>query len=108
VSADVADGHPAGVEPEDLVVQAGQPRLSLGQDLRRKAAVAVARRLDLDGPQVGLDGLGGRAVANVGALRPPTGRMTQVLGHLRLQRRLDNPAGQLAEQPARARELLGL
>ena len=34
--------------------------------------------------------------------------MAEVLGHLGLQRRLDDPAGQLGQQPARAGELLGL
>ena len=44
VRADVADAHAAGVEPQDLVVQARQPGLALADQLRLKAAVAVARR----------------------------------------------------------------
>src|SRR3954469_1733784 len=106
--ADVADGHPARVEPEDLLVQARQSGGALGQDLRREAAVAVARRLDLDGPQVALHRLGGHAVADIGALRPTAGRMAEGLGPLRLQRRLHDPAGELRQQPAWAAELLGL
>src|SRR3954469_16365994 len=107
VIADVADGHAAGVEPEDLLVEAGQPRLALGQDLRLERALAVAGRLDLDRPQVALDRLGGVPVADVGALRDAARRVAEVLGDLGLQRRLDDPAGPLREQPARARELLG-
>src|SRR5215217_5888197 len=42
--ADIADGHPAGVETKDLVVQAGQPGLALGHERGLEAAVAVPRR----------------------------------------------------------------
>jgi hypothetical protein len=89
VGADVADGHAARVEREDLVVQAGQARLALGQDLRRKAAVAVAGRLDLDGPEIGLHRLGGRAVADVGAMRT--------------DRPAGGPGGRSARPPTRPR-----
>jgi hypothetical protein len=36
------------------------------------------------------------------------GRIAQVLGQLGAQRRLDDPAGELRQQAARARDLLGL
>ena len=72
MGADVADGHAAGVEAEDLVVQAGQPRLALGHDWGSKLPVAVARRLDLDRPQIGLQRLG--ASRRCGRWGPAAGR----------------------------------
>jgi hypothetical protein len=46
VVADVADRHPAGIKPEDLLVQARQPGLALLDDLRLKRPVAVTRSPD--------------------------------------------------------------
>src|SRR4030095_6600300 len=54
VRLDVTHGHAAGVEPEDLLVQPGQPGLALAHELGVEAALAVARRLDVDRPQLGL------------------------------------------------------
>ena len=105
---DVADRHAAGVEPQDLVVQARQPRLALANELGLEAAVAVARGLDLHGPQLGVDRLATGAVANVGAVRDAARRMPEVLGQLGAQRRLDHPARQLREQPAGPGDVFGL
>ena len=100
--------HAAGVEAEDPVIQAGQPGLALADQLRLKAAVAVARRLDLDRPELGLDRLGRRAVAAIAraAGRRLPGRIAQVLGQLGAQRRLEHPPGELGHQPARPGDLL--
>src|SRR3954454_21561495 len=75
----------------------------LGQDLRLKAALAVARRFDLDGPQVALHRLRRVPVADVRAVRDTAGRMAEMVGHLVLQRGLHDPAGQLRQQTARTR-----
>ena len=97
--------HAAGVEPEHPLIQAGQARLALADQLRLKAAVAVPRRLDLDRPELGVQPLRRRAVAGVArpAGRRLTGRIAQVLGQLGAQRRLEHPARELRDQPARAR-----
>jgi hypothetical protein len=48
--ADVTDGQPAAVEREDLLVEPDEPALALADDLRLKAAVAVAWRVDRNLP----------------------------------------------------------
>ena len=108
VLGDVADGHPAGIEPEDPVVQARQPCLALGHELGIETAVAIARGANLDGPELGLERLALGAVADVRALRHAARRMAQMLGQLRPERRLDHPAGQPGQQPAGAGDLVRL
>src|SRR5215210_7089407 len=108
VRRDVTGRHPAGIEPEDLLVQARQARLALADQLRRKRALAVAWRLDLHRPQIGLQRLRAGAVAHVRALRHAAGRVPEVLGQLRPQSGLDHAARQLAQQPARTSDLVGL
>jgi hypothetical protein len=39
---------PAGIQRDDLVVEAVETGLALGHDLRLEAAVAIARYLDID------------------------------------------------------------
>jgi hypothetical protein len=75
-----------------------------------EAGVAVARRLDPHGPQLGLHGLLRRAVAVIAGApgRRLPGLVAQVLGELGAQRRLDHAAGELREQAARASDLLRL
>src|SRR3954462_986518 len=108
VGADVADGHAAGVEAQDLVVQARQPGLALGHELGVEAAVTIARRADLDRPQVGRNDLAPGAVADVRALRHAARRMAEMLGQLGAQRGLDHAARELGQQPARAGDVVGL
>ena len=110
VCLDIAHAHAAGVEAEDLVVEPGQAGLALGHQLWLEAALAIARRLDRDAPELGAHGLLGRAVAMVGraARRRLPGLVAKVLGQLGAQRGLDHPARQLREQAARAGNLLGL
>lgn len=63
VRPDVTDRQPAAVERQDLVVEPDEPPLALADDLRLKAAVTVARRVDLDLPVLADQRLRGRAVA---------------------------------------------
>jgi hypothetical protein len=110
VRLDVAHAHAAGVQPEDLLVQAREPRLTLGHELGLERSLAVARGLDAHGPQVGVHRLWCHTVAAVARTaggRLPA-RIANGLGQLRAQRRLDHPARELREQPARAGDLLGL
>jgi hypothetical protein len=57
VRLDVAHRHAAGVEREDLLVQARQSGLALADELGLEAALAIARRLDRHGPEIGLQRL---------------------------------------------------
>ena len=50
----IARGEPAAVEREDLLVELDEPPLTLFDDLRLKAAVAIARRVDRDLPVLGV------------------------------------------------------
>ena len=95
---DVADRHAAGVEIEHPVVQPGQPRLALADQLRLKGPLAVPRRPDRHRPEIGLERLGRRPVADVArpARRRLPGRIAQVLGQLGPQRGLDHPPRELA------------
>ena len=47
VRLDVARREPARVQREDLLVEPDEPPLALADDLRLKAPVAIARRVDL-------------------------------------------------------------
>jgi hypothetical protein len=102
VPRDVAHRHAAGVQAEDAVVQAGQPRLALLDQRRRKRAPTVARRAHLDRSQLSLQRLRRRAVAVVAgaARRRLPRRIAQMLGQIGAQRRFDHPARQLREQHA--------
>src|SRR4029450_4720100 len=110
VLLDVAHAHPAGVEPEDPVVQAGQPGLALGHELGIEAAVTVARGAARPRPELGLPRLPGRAVAMVAgpARRRLPRRVAEVLGQLGAQRGLDHATGELAKHPARTGDLIGV
>jgi len=101
VRGDVAHRHAAGVEREDLVVQAGQARLALAHQPRFKRPVAVARRLDRDRTEFGLHRLGRVPVAVIAgsARRRLPRRTAQMLGQLGAQRRLDHAPGKLGNQP---------
>ena len=46
----LADGQPARIEGEDLVVEAGEPPLVLGNEQRLEGALAIARDVDRNGP----------------------------------------------------------
>ena len=60
---DLARRHSSRVHRDDLVVEAGEPRLSLAHDPRLKAPVAVPRGLQFDLPELPLQTLFARPVA---------------------------------------------
>jgi len=53
VRLNVAHRQPAAIEREDLVVEPDDAALALTDDLRLKAPVPIARRVDLDLPALG-------------------------------------------------------
>ena len=64
---DLANRHAAGIQAQDLVVEAVEPGLALGDELRLEAADAVARHRNLDLAVLGQDRLAAEAVAAVAA-----------------------------------------
>ncbi len=56
---DVTNAHPAGIEANDLLVQARQPPLVLADKLGLERAGPVSRVVDLDLAELGLDRLRG-------------------------------------------------
>jgi hypothetical protein len=109
VALDLADRQPAGIERDHLVVKADPARLALAHDLGLERPVAVPRRADPHRPRVGQDRLGRLAVARVAgtARRRLPGQIAQMVGQLGRQRALQQPPGELAQQPVGARDLLG-
>ncbi len=97
-------------ERDDHLVHAGQALLPLLDDLRLEAAVAVAGHGYLDRADVGEHGLGAGAVAGVAAVLPGgiVLVIAEMVGDLTLESRLQEPLGQLLEQPALAGQLKAL
>jgi hypothetical protein len=62
----VSRGHALGVEGQDLLVEASDPPLVLGDAFRLEGPVAVAWAVEGDRPERALNGLPGGAVAAVG------------------------------------------
>jgi len=108
MGGDVANRHPAGVHPEDSVIQPRQTGLALGHQLGLKRALPIPRGVDIHRPELGLYRLRGGAVAHVPdpARRRLTRRIAQMLGQLALERRVDHPTRELREQPALAGDLV--
>ena len=88
---DLAYRHAAGVHGDDLVVEAGEAALVLGDEQRLEAAFAVARHVNPYRPILGQDGLAAHPIAVVAAIVRPrlAGRVAQVVGELGPQRALD-------------------
>ena len=110
VALDLAHRHAARVEAQDLVVEAVEPGLALGDQLRLEAAGPVARDRDLDLAVLGQDRLRARPVAAVAAAA--AGRVAllvaKMLGQLRTKRALDQRLLQLLEKPVLAGQVFGL
>src|SRR5581483_12250088 len=92
----------------DLVVEALEPPLPLPHDLRLERPLPVAGRLDAHLTVLGDQRLRCRPVPGVAG---PSRRLlmrlvAEVVGQLDLERPLDQPLGQLRQQPARAGDLL--
>src|SRR4051812_24777936 len=92
VRGDVARAHPARVEVQHARVQAGQARLALFDQLRRKGAVTVAWGADPDRPEIGRKRLRGRPVTHVGAGWHAARRVSQVLAHSKSRSLRRSPA----------------
>jgi hypothetical protein len=95
VTLDIARGHTACVQRYDLVVEAREPRLMFGQDLRLKRADAIPRNFVLQFSKVPFDRLAPGPVARIPAIVAGrivllVPRMTGQLGvHGSLQHSLD-------------------
>jgi hypothetical protein len=85
-----------------LSSEAGKPRLALTDDLGFVAAVAIARRLQRQLPEVAFERLGGRAVARISAV------VAEVLGHLGLHGAFEQRLGQLFQQSVFANDVFRL
>jgi hypothetical protein len=87
----LAHRHPAGVERQHLVVEAGETPLVFGDQARLKTPLAVARDIQRDRPVVSEHGFGTGPIAVVGVRLGfrPAGRISQMMGQLAAQRALD-------------------
>jgi hypothetical protein len=98
---DLAGAHAAGVHRDDLVVEPRKAALVLGDQLRIKPRLTVARDLQLDLASVGDDGLLAVTISPVARLF--AGEMMVHLG-------VENPLGQrllqIVEQPVRVENRL--
>jgi len=93
MALDVTRRHPAGVQREDLLVEAVEGAGVLGHDPRLEARVAVTRQLD---PDRAVDGTQRLRRNTVAAVRLPfgrlgTGRVAEVLLELDAGRPFDQP-----------------
>ena len=75
---DLAHRHAAGIQAQDLVVEAVEPRLALGDELRFETAGAVARYGNLDLAVLGQDRLAAAPVAAIA--RSAAGRIAPLDG----------------------------
>ena len=108
VRLDIPRRQAAGVQRQDLVVKALKAPLTLADDLRLKAAITIARRIDPDRTVLGDQRLRRRPVARVAR---PAGRLlmtfiADVIGQLDLHRTFHQPLGQLRQQATRPDDLL--
>jgi hypothetical protein len=91
VALDLAHRHAAGIEAQDLVVEAVKMRLSLGDQLGLEAAGTVAGNGNLHLAVLGQDRLGACPVAAIAAAAASriTLLVAQVLAQFRPERTLD-------------------
>jgi hypothetical protein len=108
VRFDIPPREPTGIEREDLLVEPLEPTLTLPDDLRLEAAIAVPRRVDLHRPVLSDQRLRRGPVASVAraAGRLWVRLIPEVVGELDLHRALHQPLRQLRKQPARPDDLL--
>lgn len=100
MALDLAHRHAAGVQGDDLVVEAGPAGLVLGDQLGFEGALAVAPHLDGQFAELALERLPALAVASVAAgvdLRFVS-VVAEVLGQFGVQRLFYQQLGQLLEQ----------
>jgi hypothetical protein len=104
VRRNLACGQIFRVQRQHDLIYPGQPALPFLDDLRLERRGPIPRHVELDRTGgIGQHRLGSGAVADVG--RPRTRRIVfliaEVLGHLLVQRGLQDRFGQLLEQPVR-------
>ena len=105
----VAGAHAAGINGEDLVVEAPELAVVASDELGLEGALTVTRDLDLEGALVAAELLGGRSVATVGlALRGLLSALVaEVVGDLGLEGAVDESGSELLEKAVLANEVLG-
>src|SRR5438093_8037624 len=105
---DLAGRHPAGVQREDLLVEAVERAGVLGHDPRLERGLTVTRQLDRDRPVDRPQRLRARPVAPVRLLLRRLGArpVAEMLLQLGAGRPLDQTTPQLIDQPLRAGQLL--
>ena len=108
VRLDIPRRQPPAIEREDLVVKALKPPLTLSDDLRLKAPVAIPRRVDRNLTVLGDQLLRRRPVPGVprAARRLLVALIADVIGDLDLHGALHQPLGQLRQHAARPDDLL--
>ena len=110
MALDLAHRHAAGIEAQNLVVEAVEPGLALGDQLRLEAAGPVTRHRNVDRAVLGQDRLRARPVAAVPAAtaRGIAFLIAQMLAQLGPKRTLDQRLLELLEQPVLTRHIFGL
>ena len=101
---DVADRHPAGIQADDLIIQAAEATLALGHQPWGEGASPVPRHLKTQRPDLALHRLRRAAVTAVArpAARRITLLITHMAGQLRRQPLLQHRLDHLREEAARA------
>src|SRR5215216_2171109 len=106
---DLAHRHAARVEAQNLIVEAVETGLALGDQQRLEAAGPVAWHRDVDLAVLGQDRLRAGAVAAIAAAA--AGRVSllvaKMIAQFRSKRPLNQRLLQLLEKPVRACEVLG-
>lgn len=67
-STKAGEDHPAGIQGQDLLIEAVQARLSLFHQLRFKGTLSITRHVDLKRPLLSLHGFLTGAIALVSRL----------------------------------------
>jgi hypothetical protein len=110
VRADIACGHPARIQRDDLLVEPLQPGLPLAHNLRLETAGPIPRHRQVHRPDVGQQRFRCAAIAAVPG--PPSGGIVffiaEVPGHLLSQSALQHGLGDLRQQAIRAEQLHAL
>jgi len=107
MALDLPHRHAAGVQRQDLVVEASPAGLVLGDDLWLKTTVAVTGHFNRHLAELAFEGLLALAVAGVAGgigYRLVAG-VAKVFGHLGFQRTLDQFLGELLEQAMLANQV---
>ncbi len=101
--------HAAGVQRQNLIIEALQTDLAFAHQLGLEVAFAIAWNFDIQITVGANDPLAGLAVARVAGAAPIWGVLlvAQVFGHLGLEGRLKQPLLELLEQARVLEQLFG-